>query len=68
MGTGVGVAQKRSWQGQSTLEYILVLAAIIVAVIVGANSVVNTGVTSAMSDAGSTISGASSKLKTGIGL
>ncbi len=65
-------AAHRMWrghrQGQSTLEYILVVAAILVAVIVAANLVIKPAVNTAMTDSGSVITGATSKLKTKLGI
>ena len=55
-------------RGQSTLEYILVLAAILVAVIAAANTLIKPAVTKAMTDSKDTIEGGSGKLKTGLGL
>ncbi|MDP3723324.1 MAG: hypothetical protein Q8R91_07500 [Candidatus Omnitrophota bacterium] len=54
--------------GQSTLEYILVLAAILAAVIVGANSLIKPAVTSTMEDSQSVIETSTDRLKTGLGL
>lgn len=54
-------------RGQSTLEYILVLAAILAAVIIGAG-VMKTEVGTVITDSGATISSASGKLKTQLGL
>ena len=52
--------------GQSTLEYILVLAAILVAVIVAANGVIRPGVNQVMIDSKTVITGATTKLTTGV--
>ncbi len=54
--------------GQSTLEYILVVAAILVAVIVAANQFVKPAVSKSMEDSSSVITGATSQLKTRLGL
>ena len=54
--------------GQSTLEYILVLSAILVAVILAANNLVKPAATQTMDDATQTMTAASAKLKTGLGL
>ena len=54
--------------GQSTLEYILVVAAILVAVIIGANVLVSGGVKDIMTKSDKTISDAAGKLKGGVGL
>ena len=55
-------------RGQSTLEYILVLAAILVAVIFAANTLMRPAVNTAMTDASNTITSATGKLKTGLNL
>ena len=55
-------------RGQSTLEYILVLAAVLAAVIVGAGAMVKPAVTKAMGDSQDTMQSATGKLKTGLGL
>ena len=59
---------KRGTKGQSTLEYILVVAAILVAVIIAANGLIKPAVNTAMTDSGAIVTGASSKLKTGLGI
>lgn len=59
---------KRSAQGQSTLEYILVLAAILVAVILGANALIKPGAEQILKDSNSTMVNATNKLKAGLGL
>lgn len=59
---------KRGVKGQSTLEYILVLAAVLAAVIVGAGSLVKPAVNSALEDSTSTMKTATGKLQAGLGL
>jgi len=59
---------RRACRGQSTLEYILVLAAILVAVIAAAGSLVRPAVNQAMTDSTQTITAATGKLKAGLGL
>ena len=61
----IGEHQRR---GQSTLEYILVLAAIIVAVIIGANTIIKPAVTTTMTDSKAVIEAASKKVQAGLGL
>lgn len=58
----------RGRKGQSTLEYILVLAAILVAVIAAAGLVMKPAVNQAMTDSSNTIQNATGKLKGGLGL
>ena len=60
--------QQSTARGQSTLEYILIIAAVLVAVIVAANGVIKTNVSTAMNDAGAVITGASGKLGSSMGL
>ncbi len=67
--------RQRGWEhrgggraGQGTLEYILLVAAIIVAIIVGVNSVIRPAVKGVMNDSQTTIEKASSGLKTKLGL
>lgn len=55
-------------RGQSTLEYILVLAAILVAVIVAAGGLIRPAVNTAMTDASTTITNATGRLGAGLGL
>ena len=55
-------------RGQSTLEYILVLAAIVVAIIAAANSLVKPAVNTAMTDSSNVITGATNRLRAGLGL
>ena len=57
-----------SCRGQSTLEYILVLAAILVAVILGANQLIKPAVEQALTDSKETITDATKKLRAGLGL
>lgn len=59
---------KMKRRGQSTLEYILILAAILVAVIIGANTWVKPGTENVLKRAGKAITGATAKVKTGLGL
>ena len=54
--------------GQSTLEYILVLAAILVAVILMANSQIKPATENALKNSASVINSASNKLANGLGL
>lgn len=60
--------KKRERRGQSTLEYILVLAAILAAVIAGATTIIKPAVTTALTDSGATMNAATAKVKTGLGL
>ncbi len=55
-------------RGQSTLEYILVLAAIVVAIIAAANTLVRPAVNTAMTNSSTVITGATNRLRTGLGL
>ena len=55
-------------KGQSTLEDILILAAILVAVIAAANLLMKPAVDKAMTDSSNTIKDATGKLKGGLGL
>jgi len=54
--------------GQSTLEYILVLAAIIVAIIVAANTAIRPAVGNSLTESGKAINSAANKLITGLNL
>lgn len=54
--------------GQSTLEYVLVLAAIVAAVAVAATTMIKPAVNKAMTDSKSVIESSTEKLKTGLGL
>ena len=63
-----GTRGMRGTQGQSTLEYILVVAAILVVIIVEATALVGPGVKSVMNESGSAMSEAAKKIKTGVGL
>ena len=68
---GRKVGQRIGARGQSTLEYILVLAAILVAVIVAVNSFIRPaigGTGGVMDRSGEMIKGAAGKLKSGLGL
>lgn len=49
-------------RGQSTLEYILVLSAIVAAVVVAANGVINPAVQQVITDARTTINQATDRL------
>ncbi len=65
--------QRRMWQqrwerGQSTLEYILVVAAILVAVLIAANEVVKPAVKQTMDDSTNVMKDATAKLKPKLGL
>ena len=66
------VGEMGTWRGgrkgQSTLEYILVLAAILVAVIIGANTLVKTGVNNVMTDSGNVIKDSTANMKSKLGL
>ena len=55
-------------RGQSTLEYTLIIAAVIAAVAIAAGSLVHPAVTNNMTKTSDVITGASDKLKTGLGL
>ena len=55
-------------RGQSTLEYILVISAILVAIIVAANGVIRPGTAQVMNDANTTMTNASNKLANKLGL
>ena len=59
---------RRGRSGQSTLEYILVLAAILVAIIAAANTIMKPAVTQTMTDASNTIKASTGKLKAGLNL
>ena len=54
--------------GQSTLEYILIIAAILVAVIAAASTLIQPAVTQAMKDSSGVIEDASGKVAKGLGL
>ena len=58
----------RGHRGQSTLEYILVLAAIIVAVIVAANMLVRPAVDKSMKNSSMVIENSTQKLQEKLGL
>ena len=58
----------RGTRGQSTLEYILVVAAVLGVIIVAATALVGPGVNSVMNESGSTMSEAAKKVKTRLGL
>ena len=55
-------------RGQSTLEYILVLAAILVAVIAAANTWLRPAVDTAVHDSANTITNATGRVSQGLGL
>lgn len=55
-------------RGQSTLEYILVLAAILAAVIAGATTIIKPAVETALTDSGDTMTAATGQVKIGLGL
>ena len=65
---GAWRTSKRTQRGQSTLEYILVLAAILVAVIVAANSLMRPAVNQSLTDASNTMKSATGKLSAGLNL
>lgn len=58
----------RSRRGQSTLEYILIIAAILAAVIVAAGLLIRPAVNTAMEDSSKVIKAATGKVKGGLGL
>ena len=62
------MTRRRGAKGQSTLEYILVLAAILTAVILGAGMLVKPAVNQALTDSSDTMKTATGKLKSGLGL
>ena len=53
---------RRMEKGQSTLEYILVLAAIIAAVAIAANTALTNGITKSMTNAGGAVENAADQL------
>lgn len=53
---------RRTQQGQSTLEYILVLAAIIAAVAIAAQTVLTGGINNTMTNAGAAVNNAATNL------
>ncbi|MBI4322864.1 MAG: class III signal peptide-containing protein [Candidatus Omnitrophica bacterium] len=55
-------------RGQSTLEYILVLAAIIAAIAIAAGTLIKPAVTKTMNDTKTVIEDATGKLKDGLSL
>ena len=57
---------KRSSRGQSTLEYLLVGVAVLLAVLFGVRALIQPGVESRMTDAGSTITKAGTELKAAV--
>lgn len=57
----------RTKHGQSTLEYILVLAAIITAVVLATGTVFKTGLKNMMDNSGQAVTDAAAKLKTQLG-
>lgn len=61
-------SQRSESLGQSTLEYVLLVAAIIVAVIVGVNTFIRPAVKGVVTDSGTAITNASGSLKTKLGL
>ena len=58
----------RSVRGQSTLEYILVIAAVLIALVAVTLNVLRPAVTKMSGDSANTIVDASNKVKTGLGL
>jgi len=65
---GRGRWSGRTRAGQSTLEYILVLAAIIAAVAIAAGALIRPAVNKSMNDTKTVIEDASGKLKKGLSL
>lgn len=59
---------RRAQLGQSTLEYILVLAAILVAIIAAAGTFMKPAAEKALQDSSGVITAATAKVKTGLGL
>jgi len=57
-----GVKMRRVKLGQSVLEYIIVLTAIIAIIIIAATKLINPAVNQAMTDAATSITDATSKL------
>ena len=55
---------RRLQRGQSTLEYILVLAAIIAAVALAAKTVLNQGIANTMTNSGAAVENAATQLTT----
>jgi Flp pilus assembly pilin Flp len=55
-------------QGQTLVEYILMLAVIIVVIVIAANGVMKDALTQLFTDTTDTIKAASGKIKTGLGL
>ena len=64
----VGRWSGRAHAGQSTLEYILVLAAIIAAIAIAAGTLIRPAVTKSVNDATTVIQDATGKLKGGLNL
>ncbi len=60
-------SSKRATRGQSTLEYLLVGVAVLLAVLFGVKTLIQPGVEDRMRDAGSTITKAGTELKTAVG-
>lgn len=58
----------RSVRGQSTLEYILVIAAVLIALVAVTLNVLRPAVNRMSNESANTISDASNKVKTGLGL
>jgi hypothetical protein len=58
---------KSSCRGQSTLEYLLVGVAVLLAVLFGVRALIQPGVENRMTDAGSTITKAGTELKAAVG-
>ena len=63
-----GVKERRLRRGQSTLEYILIIAAILVAVIAAAGTLIKPAVTKTMTESSNVIKNASDKIGKGLGL
>lgn len=65
---GISRTHRARSRAQSTLEYILVLAAILVACIIAATNLIRPAVNQSMTDSSTTIKAATGKVKAGLGL
>jgi len=65
---GNRVVELNGARGQSTLEYLLVIAAVLAAVIVAASQFMKPAVNKMLEDSKTTIESASGKLRSGLGL
>ena len=68
---GDGVMVKRMGRrarGQSTLEYILVIAAVLIALVAAIQGVFRVGLNRMMSESSNTVETAAGKVQTGLGL